>query len=183
MTTAVDVARWMINRSHESGARDLTNMKLNKLVYFAQAHHLATTGRPLYSDVIEAWQHGPVVEDVYHSFKEFGSRPITDSGPRPELDLVATELLEAVWSKYGSKSAAALRTMSHDDLPYKRHYTGERYSEIPIDEIRDYYHRAISKREVIVLGDVDFVDEQDVVELEQADSAEAVARAVAYLLA
>jgi len=183
MTTAIDVARWIIDRSQASGAHDMTNMKLNKLVYFAQAHHLATTGRPLYADAIEAWQHGPVVQDVYQSFKSFGPRPITDSAIKPELDSVATELLEAVWSKYGSKTAGNLRMMSHDDLPYKLHYTGEWNSVIPVEEIRDYYHRAISEREVIVLSEVDFVDEHDEAELERADNPESVARAVAYLLA
>ena len=48
---------------------DLTNMKLNKLLYFAQGYYLKKYGRPLFDNAIEAWEHGPVVPEVYSAYK------------------------------------------------------------------------------------------------------------------
>ena len=55
---------------------DLTNMKVNKLVYFAQGHCLSKYGRPLFTEPIEAWPHGPVVPEVYRAYRKYGDRPI-----------------------------------------------------------------------------------------------------------
>lgn len=47
---------------------DLTNMKINKLLYFAQGHYLREYGEPLFDDGIEAWDHGPVIPAVYSAY-------------------------------------------------------------------------------------------------------------------
>jgi uncharacterized phage-associated protein len=43
----------------ERGDRQITNLKLQKLLYYTQAWYLAFTGQPLFSESIEAWVHGP----------------------------------------------------------------------------------------------------------------------------
>ena len=54
----------------------LTPLKLQKLIYYAHGWHLAIRNAPLIDEVIEAWEYGPVVPNVYHEFKKFGNRPI-----------------------------------------------------------------------------------------------------------
>ncbi len=77
MTTfrARDIARWFIAWAENVDA-EVSNLKLQKLLYYAQGHRLGATGEPLFSDPIQAWAHGPVVAEVYHAYKDYGKNPI-----------------------------------------------------------------------------------------------------------
>ena len=94
---------------------DLTNMKVNKLLYFAQGHYLKKYGKPLFDDKIEAWDHGPVIPDVYSTYKGYGDRPIHDynSNAIPKVTPEAEEILFGVAREYGKYTASALRNMTH----------------------------------------------------------------------
>ena len=52
-------------------------MKLQKLVYIAHGWHLGLFDGLLISERVEAWRWGPVIESLYHEFKEFAKQPIT----------------------------------------------------------------------------------------------------------
>ena len=60
--TAFDVANYFLSIPEYE---DLTNLKLQKLVYYAQGIHLAIYGKPLFNEAIKAWEHGPVVPELY----------------------------------------------------------------------------------------------------------------------
>lgn len=75
------LANWVLDYAEGQGER-LSNMALNKLVYFAYEHALVTTGRKLTSAKIEAWDHGPVFREIYSSFKTFGGDPINSRATR-----------------------------------------------------------------------------------------------------
>lgn len=66
--TAIAVANYLLYIMGEA-FDDLTNMKLNKLLYFAQGHYLQRYGKPLFDNAVEAWDHGPVVPEVYTAYK------------------------------------------------------------------------------------------------------------------
>ena len=55
----------------------IDQMKLQKLLFYAHAWHLAMNGAPLFDDDFEAWPWGPVVRDIYFQTREFGRMPIT----------------------------------------------------------------------------------------------------------
>jgi uncharacterized phage-associated protein len=61
----------------------VTQMKLQKLVYFAHGVHLAKYNTPLINEQIEAWKYGPVVPDIYRYYKLYGSNLISDIGLLP----------------------------------------------------------------------------------------------------
>ena len=54
----------------------ITNMKLQKLMYYAQAWHLAVIGDELFSDDFQAWIHGPVIPALYDKYKAYQWNPI-----------------------------------------------------------------------------------------------------------
>ena len=59
MVHAIDVARFFINIANTIPTDDLmTNMRVNKLLYFAQGECLRQLGRPLFDEDMEAWQYG-----------------------------------------------------------------------------------------------------------------------------
>ncbi len=66
-----DIAEYFIYLSNKSD-RHITNLKLQKLVYYAQAWHLVFFNRKLYDAPIEAWIHGPAVRSLYKKYKRSG---------------------------------------------------------------------------------------------------------------
>ena len=99
MFDAIYIANYFINLGILNDA-PLSPMKLQKVLYFANGMNLALTGKPLIREAVEAWQYGPVVESVYHKFKEWGSRPITKPQPSGNIepDKMTLDLLSAVWN-------------------------------------------------------------------------------------
>jgi uncharacterized phage-associated protein len=120
MLTCFDVAKYFLAQIDEDAGDLISNLKLQKLLYYAQGFHLAVFDAPLFSESIEAWTHGPVVPDLYHEYKDYGARPI----PPPECmdfsvyDDNTRELLDDVYSMYGQFSAWKLRNMTHDEPPW-----------------------------------------------------------------
>ncbi len=62
--SALGIARCLLARAHEEDEL-LSHLKLQKLLYFCQGFTLAMTGKPLFSEAIVAWEHGPVVREVW----------------------------------------------------------------------------------------------------------------------
>lgn len=122
---------------------DLTNMKINKLLYFAQGHYLSKYGKPLFSDGIEAWDHGPVIPAVYNAYKGCEDKPIKgyDESMLSDMTPEAEEILYGVARKYGKYTASALRNMTHVvGSPWGQVYEANRaHVEIPLPVIRDYF--------------------------------------------
>ena len=104
----------------------LTNLKLQKLCYYAQGWHLALFGAPLFSEVIEAWAHGPVVPELYQRFKSYKWQAIDPfelvSDPEADLHDEQKEFLDQVWSRYNSFSGKMLEHMTHAEPPWKAAY-------------------------------------------------------------
>jgi uncharacterized phage-associated protein len=76
-----EVANFVLDVADENGER-MTNLSLNKILYFLHSAFLHQFRRPLVSAKIEAWDHGPVFREVYHQFKKYGRQPITDRAHR-----------------------------------------------------------------------------------------------------
>lgn len=137
MISVHDVARYFLSLSDEDAGDAITNMKLQKLAYYAQGFHLAMHGTPLFSEAIEAWPHGPVVPELYHAYKQHGSGCI----PAPvdmdfsRYDPKTRGLLDEVYNVYGQFSAWKLRNMTHEETPWVRaSATGDAISLADMEE-------------------------------------------------
>lgn len=141
--SAAQIAKWFLayNRNEQdNGADSISNMKLQKLLYYAQGSFLAVTGQPLFDDPIEAWKHGPVVESVYHQYKENGGNGITFEDPFDFSSFTdeEEELLEEVYNVFGQYSAWKLRDMTHAEAPWKETEQGHVISQ---DKIKAYFQK------------------------------------------
>lgn len=142
----------------------ITQMKLHKLLYYAQGWYLAVVGKPLLNETITAWKHGPVVPSLYYDLKKFGARPIdrltraidrrTRVAYTPQIDPddhLVRGLLERIWSVYGGLSGKQLSQMTHaPDSPWTRvRQTHPDLSgvDIPNDEIRRHFLRRLNQGE------------------------------------
>lgn len=109
----------------DEGPVPISNLVLQKLLYFAHGHFLIRSGSPLVSGAFEAWTYGPVHPAVYREFKCQGNRPIeiravgrsvvtgqTHQLSAPDNQAVR-RLLREVIRAYGHLSPGQLIDISH----------------------------------------------------------------------
>ncbi|MDR2145228.1 MAG: DUF4065 domain-containing protein [Tannerella sp.] len=99
----------------------ISNMKLQKLLYYQQGFHLAYFDTPLFDDEIEAWMYGPVVPSVYERFEKFGKNGINNDNTNkiPILTDEEESLFNEVMETYGKYSAIGLMNLTHSEKPWK----------------------------------------------------------------
>lgn len=116
MTSVFDAANFFVDIVNRSEEDQITNLRLNKLLYFAQGCCLSRTGGKLFGDEIEAWDYGPVVPSVYRKYKVCGKSPIRavdddyDPGVFSEEE---REILLDVMREYGKYMSSELVTITH----------------------------------------------------------------------
>lgn len=140
MLTVQDVATYFLTKADPEVGDLISNLKLQKLCYYAQGFHLAIYGNPLFPEPIEAWQHGPVIPDLYHAYKAYSGSAI----PAPEqveLSKYSDEesgLLDEVYEVYGQYSAWKLRNLTHQEAPWvDANAADDTY--ISNDSLKDYF--------------------------------------------
>lgn len=120
--SSIAVANFFIEKAKETAVKDLSPMKLQKLVYFAHAWNLVINGEPLLTERIEAWQFGPVINRLYQETKHFGNSNIdaliSDSNYNtkdiPKVnDSNISSLLESIWNTYSKYSANSMVLQLH----------------------------------------------------------------------
>lgn len=133
---SVDIAGAFVSRYADE--IEITNLKLNKLVYFAQVESLRSGCAPLFSDAIEAWEYGPVEPDVYRAFKHWGrSRIPSDAVGACDVGEEATPIIDVVARSYGRLSAFDLVAFSHrEGGAWRNVYDPDEDKEITVDDIR-----------------------------------------------
>ncbi|GHT06819.1 hypothetical protein AGMMS49525_15490 [Bacteroidia bacterium] len=122
---ALDIANKIIKSVSDSGLGDLiSNLKLQKLLYYQQGFHLAYFGTPLFDEELEAWMYGPVVPSVYNQFKPEKQNPLYYSGEVICLAPKEEALFSEVMRVYGEFSAVGLMNMTHRETPWKETQVG-----------------------------------------------------------
>lgn len=116
-TTANDVANAVIARTRKKG-KAISNLELQKLVYYCQAWFLALVGRPMFDDRIEAGVHGPVVRRLYARFKRYGWSAITEPVADPILPSDVSSMIDEVLKAYGNFSPWELENLTHNEDPW-----------------------------------------------------------------
>jgi len=134
-------------------------MKLQKLVFLAHGWHLGIHEKPLITERVEAWEWGPVIPSVYHAFKQFGRKPVTESGESPawnecgsvvstiprvnEDDQETKDFLREVWKIYGKYTGIQLSNLTHEKgAPWdiaRRGNEGQKWLAIGDHIIQEYY--------------------------------------------
>ncbi len=97
----------------------MTNMKLQKMLYYEQGYHLAQFGTPLFDEPIEAWQYGPVVPCVYDKYSSYGRSGIEPEDGSFEFESdEEMDLFFRVFETYNKFSAYGLMELTHKESPW-----------------------------------------------------------------
>lgn len=171
MHSAKAIANFFLDQSDRDG-RQMTQMKLHKLVYYAHGWHLGLRDQPLIDETVEAWKYGPVIRSLWDEFRDAGSKPIqrkaveanvkglrliSFSEPVVDSSDESIPMLKRTWEVYGPLSAVQLSQMTHErDSPWtitwnKAQAEGVTLGvDIPNDLIREYFKKKAQANRVDV---------------------------------
>jgi len=114
MASVHDVAAYILRKQ-----RMMTTMKLQKLVYYAQAWSLVWDDRRLFQAKIEAWAAGPVVPELYRIHRGKFKVAKWPKGDPKRLSPLEIETVDAVLNFYGKKSSYWLSNLTHQERPWR----------------------------------------------------------------
>ncbi len=150
MFRALSVAKELVRLSLTGDEKDpLTNLRLQKLLYYAQAWSLVLRESELFPEEIQAWRWGPVVPAVYNNLPDgqgANQLPPAMFVDAPDLPPEDAELVRSVWEAYNQYSALQLSRMTHKETPWVRAW-GDRPTDgtesgndpIEVDDLEDYF--------------------------------------------
>jgi Uncharacterized phage-associated protein len=140
--SALLISSYIIDYYDRTG-RLVSNLKLQKLLYFVQAEFLVATGHPCFSEVIEAWDFGPVVPAAFYEYSIYGAAFI----PHKKMMGVASNHIESrhrksidnILETLSSYSSPHLVKITTEQSPWKQAYHPRRKCEIPHQAIKDFF--------------------------------------------
>lgn len=163
MYQAKDIAIYIVNYCNGHNI-EITNLKLQKLLYFIQGGFYIIFDQPCFKEDIECWQYGPSVSSVYSEFRIYGSRLIPKVDELEVYDLNTGEFVKKAWEfKFDHKkhknlvdtilnglskySAYQLVDITHNQKPWKEYYEPFSQNVIPKKRMRSYFRRSLTDHE------------------------------------
>lgn len=141
MCKAMNVAKYIVN------AIPVDNLKLQKLLYYCQAVHLAKYDSVLFNDDIEAWDYGPVVRVVYNKYKN--KTDILKSSPSNEIFTDnQRNAIDLTLAYYGNFTGGELINETHSESPWIDAYKKGRNTIITPESMKEYYKQIYSFKKV-----------------------------------
>ena len=130
--TAKDIGRRMVQLSIDNGIW-ISNLKLQKLLYFAWLEHAASGRGPLFKDEeFQAWKYGPVVPSVYYDFWRFAGNTIMATfPPSQEINKGTSDFLLGILREYKDVGLGRIVEKSYESAPWKRNYVPGEKNVIP----------------------------------------------------
>jgi uncharacterized phage-associated protein len=115
MAALFDVAKYITEIAGEMSA-----MKLQKLMYYAQAWSLVWDEQPLFSNDFEAWANGPVLPELYarHRGRFKVDASLFREADSGQLTPQERETIDKVLGFYGDKTAQWLSNLTHQEAPW-----------------------------------------------------------------
>lgn len=140
--SAEDISNWILNKNLENRKNGketvgITNLKLQKLLYYASGIYFLYKKCNLIKEDFVAWKHGPVIKQIYYKYNSNGAKEIQHNRKsKTEIDNETQEILDKMYSKYSQYTAEELRNMTHKEGPWKK---TSRNKIIEKDLIKDYF--------------------------------------------
>ena len=137
--SALDVAKYIVNYAINDLNLPLTNLKLQKILYFVQLEFLDKIGEVLFTDGIEAWKYGPVVSRTYSHYRKYSDLPITDTFlPRTTFTRSEDLVINRVVREYIRTNEWELVRITHEQGPWKKVYVEGENRVISEEHLRDF---------------------------------------------
>lgn len=119
---AIEMSNYVI-RYLKHNNQDVNHLKLQKLLYYIEAWNMVFLNNPIFTDDIEAWQHGPAIRSVWDHFKKYSilydELPVCEACSctmSNEQRAVTNDVLD----EYGDKTGYYLENLTHSEEPWKK---------------------------------------------------------------
>lgn len=115
MEDLMKVASYVCDRYNSEYGTKIDEMKLHKLLYFAQRESLIQTKEPLFDAVFYGWKFGPVLKEIRGAYKE-------DTFCHAVSEDVVSRIkpvMDKVFSEYAEKDSWSLSRLTHGELAWK----------------------------------------------------------------
>ncbi len=141
MLTCFDIADYFLSCCDSESGELMSNLKIQKLVYYGQGFSLALLNKALFKENIEAWMYGPVIPKLYEKYKKYGQTPLPFSGlDKRKFTQEQLDLLAEVYHVYGQFSAWKLKDMTYQEAPWRETYIdGKKPVSIPINLMKQFF--------------------------------------------
>ena len=148
MKDMMTVAGYIYDRYQREFDEKIDEMKLQKLMYFAQRESLIRTGEPLFEGDFYGWRFGPVLKELRTPYKEESFAPVDGDAMGEDKPI-----LDEVFKAYAPKDSWSLSRLSHGEICWKRSRKGvspydSSDNMIPLDDIRLDAQRMRERREL-----------------------------------
>ena len=140
MYSAIVIANYIIEYEHSKN-RMISNLKLQKLLYFVQAQFFIEYDKPCFNDRMEAWDFGPVVVDVYHVYKYYGGMDITKIKANVDININFEDknIIDGVLDFFSDTPIYKLVDITHKQTPWILAMQTPFNKEITHESIRQYF--------------------------------------------
>ena len=147
MLDVVKVASYISRRYEREYGSQIDEMKLHKLLYFAQRESLIQLDRPLYAESFQAWKYGPVLVQIRSLYKQ---GKLTERLTSEEIATYQT-VFDKVFEQYAPKDAWSLSSITHGEISWQKARVGIPAGEnsdtlIALDVIRKDAHHIKLRR-------------------------------------
>lgn len=127
-----------LNKSYNLNQKHITNLKLQKLLYYVQAISLLIYNKKSYNEKLISWSYGPVVIEAYNKYKNNDNEILISNNNIPKLSNGLEDIIEEVVDTYGSLEATELINFTHEEDPWKETKIN---SEIDTNLIKKYFEK------------------------------------------
>ena len=151
MLSSLEIAKYLIELSIVRTGKSISNLRLQKYEYYAQAYFLGLYKVPLFMEEIEAWEHGPVVPDVYRKYKQHGKGliPLTEHCNIENFSAEQLAMLDFIVDEFSKYSTTKLYDMVHKEPLYLEAYKQDAWTKtIQRDTIAEYYSNKIEANDI-----------------------------------
>lgn len=150
MKDAKTVAAYICKRYEETYGQPIDEMKLQKMMYFAQREALVRTDKPLFEGDFRGWKYGPVLKELRAPFQD-GS--LMAEVPR-EVDEEFQAVMDAVFAEYAEMPSFSLSRLTHGEISWKKSRKGvapAENSDVPmaLEDIRLDADKIRQRREML----------------------------------
>ncbi|MPM52437.1 hypothetical protein SDC9_99196 [bioreactor metagenome] len=143
-----DIAAYIVNYSIDN-KKYISNLKLQKLLYYVQAYFAVQKNIPCFNEDIEHWRHGPVVREVYSEYKSYFNDDITEKRSVADIEENDKLLINEVVDSYYKYGPWDMVRKTHKEEPWVNTDSDD---IIEFSEIKKYY----GEHEEDVLGQGEF---------------------------
>lgn len=120
MENLLNVASYVYNRYYETKGERIDEMKLHKMLYFAQRESLIQRNEPLFAEIFYGWKYGPILKEIRNAYRD----DLFIDKIENEVICRIRPIMDKVFGEYADKDSWSLSRLTHGEFSWKNSRKG-----------------------------------------------------------